>query len=300
MANRSRWVSISLLVLLQSCGGDGAGTGQSGASGKPIDLSTASGVQVVLLPGGTFTMGNNAGDKDEQPEHAVEIAPLVMDKFEVTHELFDKAQLPNPSKWKDEPRKPVNQVRWRDAKQYCNERSLLEGLEPCYDEKKAGWPCDFSATGYRLPTEAEWEYAAKAGTNKVYDFGSVSNLGRYAVFGENSGSRTHPAGSKRPNTWGLFDLYGNVSEWCQDAYDPTYYSSAPGANPRGPDSMDPTAKRVIRGGSWKSTANMCRNTFRQGQTTGDTDACFSTDFCGFRCVRAPSQEELKLLSPSSG
>ncbi len=208
-----------------------------------------------------------------------------MDKYEVTHEMFATVELPNPSHWQDDPRQPVERVRWRDAKQYCNERSFLEGLTPCYDESQPGWPCDFAADGYRLPTEAEWEYACRAGGRGDYDFGAAAKLGQYAVFAENSSQQTHPVGTKRPNGWGLHDMYGNVSEWCHDVYAEDYYAKSPDTDPRGPEPTAADVKRVIRGGSWKATASMCRAAFRQGERTGDTDACFSTDFCGFRCVR---------------
>ena len=218
-----------------------------------------------------------------------------MDKFEVTHEMFAKAQLPNPSHWQDNPQKPVERVRWRDAKRYCNERSLLEGLKPCYNEKTADWDCDYSANGYRLPTEAEWEYACRAGTEGPYDFGRADKLRQYAWMAENSDQKTHPVGQKKPNGFGICDLYGNVSEWCEDVYSPTYYKESPAVDPHGPPNPGKDVKRVIRGGSWKSSPDQCRATARQGERTGDTDACFSTDFCGFRCVRRVTPEELQQL-----
>ncbi|MEO6184155.1 MAG: formylglycine-generating enzyme family protein, partial [Verrucomicrobiota bacterium] len=206
-----------------------------------------------------------------------------------------KVQLPNPSHWQESLKKPVERVRWRDAKQYCNERSLLEGLKPCYNEKTMDWECDYTANGYRLPTEAEWEYAARAGTDGPYDFGQQDKLRQYAWFAANADQKTHPAGQKKPNRWGLYDLYGNVSEWCEDIYSATYYKESPAVDPHGPANHGKDVKRVIRGGSWKSSPDACRATARQGEKTGDSDACFSTDYCGFRCVRRATTEEIKAL-----
>jgi formylglycine-generating enzyme required for sulfatase activity len=262
----------------------------SGAS-APKEITSKSGAQMILLPAGQFTMGSDRGNPDEAPAHKVRLSAFLIDKFEVTHELFAKAQLPDPSHWQDNAAKPVERVRWRDAKRYCNERSLLEGLAPCYNEKTADWDCDYSATGYRLPTEAEWEYACRAGTDASYDFGQPEKLRQYAWSGENSEQKTHVVGQKKPNGFGIYDLYGNVSEWCEDVYSPTYYRESPEVDPHGPANPGKDVKRVIRGGSWKSSADQCRATFRQGERTGDTDACFSTDFCGFRCVRRPGGVE---------
>ena len=297
----------TLLLLVVSCGKDGVESpGKGGApvaaareSDTPRELVTKSGVKMILVPRGEFTMGYEKGNPDEAPAHRVTLSAFLMDTYEVTHELLVQAQLPNPSHWQDHPRKPVERIRWRDAKQYCNERSLLEGLKPCYNEKTVDWECDFSASGYRLPTEAEWEYAARAGADAPYDFGAVDKLRQYAWFAENAGERTHAVGDKKPNRWGLHDLYGNVSEWCEDVYDPAYYQTSPAMDPPGARSSGKDVLRVMRGGSWKSSAAMCRATFRQGQRTGDSDACFFTDYCGFRCVRRPSAEELgSLPSPA--
>ena len=250
---------------------------------------------MVYLPGGGFTMGNHQGNADEAPAHPVKISGFLMDKFEVTQELFAKVQLPNPSHWNENPRKPVERVRWRDAKQYCNERSLLEGLQPCYHEKTTDWDCDYLASGYRLPTEAEWEYACRAGAESAYDFGQPDKLRQHAWFADNAEAQTHPVGQKKPNRWGLHDLYGNVSEWCEDVYSPTYYQASPAVDPPGPPNPGKDVKRVMRGGSWKASAAMCRASFRQGQRTGDADACFYTDYCGFRCVRRVKPEDLAQL-----
>jgi len=266
---------------------------------QPFDVMSESKIEMVYLPGGEFTMGSDKGNPDEAPAHKVKLSPFLIDKFEVTQEMFAKVQLPNPSHWNENPKKPVERVRWRDAKQYCNERSLAEGLKPCYDEKTVDWNCDFTANGYRLPTEAEWEYACKAGGNDAFDFGQAEKLRQFAWFSENANEQTHVVGQKKPNRWGFYDIYGNVSEWCEDVYNPEYYKQSPAVDPAGPPSPGKDVKRVMRGGSWKSSADMSRATFRQGQKTGDTDACFYTDYCGFRCVRRPAPGELEKLKQKS-
>ncbi len=262
---------------------------------NPAEIVTKSGVEMISLPGGEFMMGSLQGSSDERPPHTVRVSAFAIDKFEVTQELLAKVQLPNPSHWQDSPKKPMERVRWRDAKQYCNERSLLEGLQPCYNEKTMDWDCDYGANGYRLPTEAEWEYAARAGTEGPYEFGPADKLRQYAWFAANADQKTHPVGQRKPNRWGLYDLYGNVSEWCEDIYLAGYPKDGPAVDPRGPANSGNDVKRVIRGGSWKSSPEACRSTARQGELTGDSDACFSTDYCGFRCVRRMAPDERMLL-----
>jgi len=265
------------------------------SSGGAVQVVTKSGVEMVYIPGGEFFMGSDRGNPDEAPAHKVRVSPFLMDKFEVTQEMFAKAQLPNPSHWQD-PKKPVERVRWRDAKEYCNERSRMEGLKVCYDEKTPDWDCDYSADGYRLPSEAEWEYAARAGTEMAYDFGAAERLRQFAWIAENAEEKTHAVGQKMANRWGLYEMYGNVSEWCEDVYDPGYYKVSPSVDPSGPASPGKDVMRVMRGGNWKSSAEMARVSARQGQRTGNTDACFYTDYCGFRCVRRVTQEELAQLT----
>ena len=173
------FASAVAVLLLSGCeksdsnANDQSPSGTRGAkqtSNGATTLTTKSGVEMIALPGGEFVMGNDHGNADEVPAHKVKLSPFLIDKLEVTHEMFAKAQLPDPSHWQENLRTPVERVRWRDAKRYCNERSLLEGLKPCYNEKTTDWDCDYAASGYRLPTEAEWEYAARAGTDGAFDF----------------------------------------------------------------------------------------------------------------------------------
>lgn len=295
---------VTWLVLLASiaCAAgchDDTGTPSPGASDSPGGnvVVSSSGIEMVSLPGGQFAMGSAEGNPDEAPPHKVTVSPFLMDRFEVTHEMFAKAQLPDPSHWQENPKGPVERVRWRDAKAYCNERSRVEGLKPCYNEKTPEWDCDYSADGYRLPTEAEWEYAARAGADGAYDFGTPDKLRQYAWFADNGDKKTHPVGQKKPNAWGLCDMYGNVSEWCEDVYSPTYYKESPSADPTGPSNPGGRdVKRVMRGGNWNVGPDACRATYRQGQRTGNTDACFATDYCGFRCVRRANGTELAQLT----
>ena len=232
----------------------------------------------VLIPAGQFVMG----DKDEidAPPHEVAVSAFLMDKNLVTQEAFQKVMGANPSRWKGD-KNPVEQLRWSDAVKYCNKRSDREGLRSCYDLKTL--QCDFEANGYRLPTEAEWEYACRAGTTTAYFFGnSPAKLGDYAWFDKNSGGHPRPVGQKQPNPWGLYDMVGNVWEWCNDFYQVDYYQTAPRENPRGPKQGQ---NKVLRGGAWRFSADNCRSGYRYNESPGSADVCFGYDIYGFRCVR---------------
>ncbi|MEW6355547.1 MAG: formylglycine-generating enzyme family protein [Planctomycetota bacterium] len=255
-----------------------------GKDDAPKVVKTTSGVEMVLLPGGWFTMGSSEKDQADETVHKVYVGPFCIDRFEVTQEEYERVMKENPSRWKQE-KGPVEQIRWAQAVAYCNARSRAEGFQPAYDLKT--WNCDFSASGYRLPTEAEWEYAARAGAQTRYFFGdSFSDLKEYAWYTENCHTQPRPVGQKRPNPWGLHDIYGNVWEWCNDFYKEDYYQESPAENPTGPTSGQ---HRVLRGGSWGSRPQQCRSSYRLDEDPGYTDVCFGADthgFVGFRCVRA--------------
>jgi len=273
-------------ALLGGCGG-----GEPGAPGAaPPVVTTKSGAAMVLLAGGWFEMGSDDPDQTDEPPHRVRVSPFYLDVHEVTQEEYTRAMGTNPSKWEGD-RNPVEQIRWTQAAEYCNARSRLEGLKPAYDPKTG--QCDFDADGYRLPTEAEWEYAARAGASTRYFFGdSPAALGQYAWFRKNETRGPRPVGRKQPNPWGLYDMYGNVWEWCHDFYDENYYRQGPEKDPRGPPSgpgREAAPKtRVLRGGCWNSRPDMCRSSYRNDEDPGYTDACFGRDvhgFVGFRCAR---------------
>jgi len=251
-------------------------TGQGAA---PQVYLTDLGIEMALLPGGRFAMGSAQGKPDERPVHQVTVSPFWLDTYLVTQEQYEQLMGENPSRWKS-PKAPVEQVRWSDAVKYLNARSKAEGLEPCYDLET--WECDFSADGYRLPTEAEWEYACRAGTTSKYFFGdSAAKLDSFAWHKKNSGNRPRPVGEKLPNPWGLYDIYGNVAEWCHDLYDASYYADSPAKNPRGPRAGK---TRVLRGGSWDSSAGECTSSYRHKDDPGYADVCFGYDVYGFRAA----------------
>jgi formylglycine-generating enzyme required for sulfatase activity len=278
------WFAGLLLAALAAPGCNHAGPGPADAQAPPT-ITTKSGVEMVIIPAGSFQMGSRHGREDERPVHQVSVDSFLLDKHEVTQAEFDKLgqieAFPNPSHFKG-PDLPAEQVTWPEAARFCNARSRLEGLRPCYDENTGA--CDFEADGYRLPTEAEWEYACRAGTDTDYSFGSDERkLGDFAWFADNAAGKTHPVGTKKPNPWGLYDMHGNVAEWCQDIYDKNYYQSSPDRNPRGPADGK---EYVLRGGSWKSAADALRSSYRLGDNPGFSDACLARDAIGFRCARS--------------
>jgi formylglycine-generating enzyme required for sulfatase activity len=241
----------------------------------------AGGAAMVLVPAGSFKMGD-PNEVDAAP-HEVNLGAFYLDKHLVTQEQFEKLMQDNPSRWKGAANS-VEQVRWSDAVRFCNKRSEAEGLQPCYD--LASWKCNFDANGYRLPTEAEFEYACRAGTTTPYLSGDTpARLAEFAWFDKNSGGHPLPVGQKQPNAWGLYDICGNLWEWCNDFYQVDYYGSAPKQDPRGPAEGK---TKVVRGGCWRTSADNCRSGYRYNENPGYADVCFGYDIYGFRCARNAS------------
>ncbi len=231
----------------------------------------------VWINPGTFTMGSPSTEwhrfDDEGPQTRVTISPgFGMSKYETTQEEYLEVMGENPSYFTGDLKRPVEQVTWNDAANYC---AKLTARERAAGRLPAGYE-------YRLPTEAEWEYACRAGTTTRFSFGDdlqYTNLGKYAWYDRNSMGQTHPVGVKAPNAWGLYDMHGSVFEWCLD-----WYGDYPGGSvtdPRGPSTG---SHRVIRGGGWNHDGWNCRSTARSSDSPDSR--CKKT---GFRPVLAPSQ-----------
>ncbi|MDR3220687.1 MAG: formylglycine-generating enzyme family protein [Candidatus Accumulibacter sp.] len=228
------------------------------------------GMEFIEIPAGSFMMGADKNfeeaDDDETPQHQVTLSKsFYLGKYEVTQAQWEAVMGGNPSKFKGQGN-PVERVSWDDVQKFIQRLNAKEGTNK-----------------YRLPTEAEWEYAARAGTTSAYSFGNdAASAGQYAWYEDNSGQQTHPVGQKQqPNPWGLYDMHGNVWEWVQDWYNAGFYARSPASDPRGTVGGD---NRVLRGGSWRNSAGLLRSSLR---------LYYSPDYrlvdLGFRLALSPDQ-----------
>ena len=230
-------------------------------------INNSIGMDLVLMPAGKFDMGTPSDEGDtyyhiDGPVHRVKILnAFYMGKYEVTQKQWRDVMVNDPSSFKGD-NLPVENVSWNDVQDFIKKLNEKEGTNK-----------------YRLPTEAEWEYAARAGTMTQYSFGDdESKLGEYAWYTANSGSTTHAVGEKKPNPWGLYDMYGNIWEWVQDSWH-DYYIGAPTDGSAWVNGSD--SSRVIRGGSWDDRVYTCLSATREGWDDPGT----RQDNLGFRLVR---------------
>jgi len=249
------------------------------------------------IPAGSFLMGS-INSSLEQPIHRVTLSAFYMDTTEVTQESYVKLLGVNPSNFRGDSTRPVESMTWYDAVLYCNARSRRDGLDTVYryvsvtgkrgngTYNLGGLVIDYSKNGYRLPTEAEWEYACRAGKSAAKGReepttprtpADTAALDAHVVWSHNSKAMTAPVASRRPNAWGLYDMLGNVWEWCNDVQ--SAYPDSACTDPAGPGS-DMTSYRILRGGSFISTTDK----LRPGSRVRD-DPCTANAGYGFRCVR---------------
>ena len=242
---------------------------------SPKEITNSIGMKLVRIPKGAFTMGSPESEEgrysDEGPQRSVTISKdYYLGAYEVTQEQYQRIMGENPSEFMGT-NNPVETVSWEDAVAFCKKLSELP------EEKAAG-------RVYRLPTEAEWEYACRAGSTSRFGFGdSDSQLGSYAWFDKNSARTTHPVGQKTPNAWGLYDMHGNVWEWCADRKGD--YSTSAVTDPAGPATG---SYRVFRGASWRDGAAYCRSAIRNRYVPS-----YRYPFDGFRVALSSESETPK-------
>jgi len=221
-------------------------------------------LEMVTIPAGSFTMGSTEGS-DEQPTHTVTITqPFLMGKYEVTQAQWQAVMGANPSYFTGNPNRPVDNVSWNDCQAFIAAINALE------------------QGTFRLPSEAEWEYACRAGTTTKWSFGDNDELlVDYAWYSGNSLDISHAVGQKLPNAWGLYDMHGNLWEWCQDRYGE--YTADAELDPQGPSTG---MSRVLRGGGWDCYSWNCRSSYRIFDNPDDRN-----NVCGLRlCAPVPSRK----------
>lgn len=265
-----------------------------------VDLGDGVTMTLAAIASGTFTMGRPSDEPgrwagDWLPHQVTLSKGFYMGTTEVTQAQWLKVMSSWPgtapsSSYGVGDTYPAYYISWYDAVRFCNKLSTDKGLSPCYTDSGGSTTiddvdtvtCSTTANGYRLPTEAEWEYACRAGTTTSFSWGTsneVSVMGLYCWYNQNSGSKSHPVGEKLPNAWGLYDMSGNLMEWCSDWEDLSEDLSARGdqTDPRGPVSG---SGRVLRGGRWGGWWASCRSAYR---SLGGPS--HRSSYRGFRLVR---------------
>jgi formylglycine-generating enzyme required for sulfatase activity len=264
---------LCLLLLFSGCGSDKPIPTALPPTATPQLTIQVPTPDMVLVDPGTFAMGSSAGRPDEQPVHTVRTTrAFYIGRYEVTFDEYDRfcedtGRTMADDEGRGRGKLPVIQVTWYDAAAYCNWLSEREGLTPCYSGTGKLTQCDWHANGYRLPTEAEWEYAARGGhKGQGYLYAGSDNPDEVAWYEDDSGNQIHPVGQKQPNELGLYDMSGNLFEWCWDWYRPDYYASSPTEDPTGPPPQSVATprgpERVRRSGSWREDAVSIRSTCR--------------------------------------
>lgn len=230
------------------------------------------------IQAGTFTMGSDKGNEDEKPSHQITISnAFYASACEINQAIYLDVMGENPSLIVDE-RLPVNNVTWIQAVQFCNKLSDIKGLTPCYKISGESVSMISNGTGYRLPTEAEWEYMCRAG--KTGDFNLDGDLNNFVWYNQNSGMMLKEPGKLAPNAFGLYDMHGNLWEWCWDNYAEDYYKSSPNKDPMGPAISK--GMKVARGGSYMSGKIEIRSSHRSQPSQKLTN-------CGIRLVRTKTK-----------
>jgi formylglycine-generating enzyme required for sulfatase activity len=275
-------IGIALLGISTFAALPAADEAGKAADGKQI-LERFASEFVSLTPGkgqfpASFVMGSAQGPTSEQPAHKVTFAySFAVAKYEVTQELYETVIGKNPSRWKG-PRNSLEIVSWDEANTFCSKATAAL--------RRAGLLKNGETI--RLPTEAEWEYACRAGTTSKFSFGdSEKELGLYGWFTGNAKGNDPPAGAKRANPWGLFDMHGYVWEWCADSWYQDYKDvPSDGSAPVSAPKPLKGSERVLRGGAWTEVADHCRSAYRH-HASADT----GSDAIGFRCVKKGSGHE---------